>query len=534
MNLRTLLALAAVFSGTVPSLSGDLPRIVHENGRHALIVDGRPFFILGAQINNSSAWPDIMPKVWPAIAEIRANTMEAPIYWEQLEPQQGMFDFSLVDTLVFQARRHNVRLVLLWFGAWKNGSMRYVPEWVKKDTAQCGRVEDASHQRMDILSVYCPATLALDQKAFAALMGHLEEVDGTLCTVIMVQVENETGTWGTPRDYSPEAERQFAEPVPRELISALGKREGSWKEVFGNQAEEAFAAYGMARYVNAVAFTGKAVYPLPMYVNAALRNPEDSGARAGANYPSGGPAYSVIDVWKAAAPAIDLLAPDIYLPSRTAYAATLALYNRADNALFVPEMSNDPSNARFLFSVIGRGGIGFSPFGIDYTGYVNAPLGWNEVSPVALKPFAEEYALLGPMIREIAEWSFKGMVTTAIEEQHVPLQRFDCGRWHVTVSYGLPEFGFGDNPPGNPSLDGCALVAQLGPDEFLVAGIDARVQFALSSSAKGEHMEYRRVEEGVYEAGTWRFRRLWNGDQTDWGLNFKHVPFVLKVKLGTY
>ncbi len=185
-------------------------------------------------------------------------------------------------------------------------------------------------------------------------------------------------------------------------------------------------------------------------------------------------------------------------------------------------------------TLIGMGGIGFSPFGIDFTGYVNSPLGWNEVSTEVLRQFAEEYELLGPMVGEVAHLSFEGKLKTAVEEKAVHSQVFDFGKWQATVSYGLPQFGFGNNPPGNPNHDGCALVAELGPDEFLVTGIDARVSFGLSPTLAGQHMEYLRVEQGVYENGKWKFLRIWNGDQTDWGLNFKHKPYVLHVKPGTF
>ena len=108
-----------------------LPRLVKKDGRFARFVDDAPFLMLGAQIHNSSAWPGMLPKVWPAIQYLHANTVEMPVYWEQLEPQQGQFDYSVVDTLLTQAREHRVRLVLLWFGTWKNGSQHYMPEWMK-------------------------------------------------------------------------------------------------------------------------------------------------------------------------------------------------------------------------------------------------------------------------------------------------------------------------------------------------------------------------------------------------------------------
>src|SRR6266567_1497285 len=109
-----------------------LPTLVHQNGRYALMVDGAPYLVLGAQINNSSAWPEMLPKVWPAIEFIHANTVEIPVYWEQFEPEPDQFDHAVLDTLLAQAREHHVHLILLWFGTWKNGSSHYIPEWMKR------------------------------------------------------------------------------------------------------------------------------------------------------------------------------------------------------------------------------------------------------------------------------------------------------------------------------------------------------------------------------------------------------------------
>lgn len=518
------------------TIASELPRLIEKDGRYQLLVDGKPYFMLGAQMNNSSDWPSMLPEVWPAIEDIHANTLEAPVYWQQMEPQRGHFDFSDVDTIIDQARAHGVHLVLLWFGSWKNGSMNYAPDWVKLDTKRYPRAVNSKGQPMMVLSVFSKATLEADRTAFVALMRHLKQFDGGRHTVIMVQVENETGFWGAVRDHSPAAQKAFESEVPAPLLKAMHKKPGTWQQVFGNDAGETFSAYYIASYVDKIAAAGKEILPLPMYVNDALRDPEEQNARPGRNYSSGGPSFNMIDVWKEAAPSIDILAPDIYLRGRESYLKTLSLYSRSDNPLFVPETSNDPKNAPFLFSVIGMGGIGFSPFGVDFTGYSNFPLGAGDAAK-ALIPFGEEYALLRPMAGEIARLSFEGKLKTAVEEAEsdsVHSEKLSFGKWEVTVSYGLPQFGFGYNPPGNSKRNGCALVAKLGSDEFLVTGIDARVSFNVSPSYHGQHMEFLRVEQGRYVDGSWKFLRLWNGDQTDWGLNFKQEPYILHVKLGTF
>ena len=188
-----------------------LPHLVTRDGRHALIVDGAPFLILGAQCHNSSAWPAMLPKVWPAIEHLHANTLEIPVYWEQFEPEPDKFDTSVVDTIIKQAREHHVRLVLLWFGTWKNGSSHYLPSWMKSQPDKYPRIIGKNGRRVDSPSPHAPATLAADIHAFSALMRHLKAVD-TQHTVIMVQVENEPGSWNSVRDFSPEARSSSMRP----------------------------------------------------------------------------------------------------------------------------------------------------------------------------------------------------------------------------------------------------------------------------------------------------------------------------------
>lgn len=507
-----------------------MPHIVHSHGRYELLVGGKPYVILGAQVNNSSNYPAMLPAVWPAVAQMHANTVVMPIAWEQIEPTEATFDFSFLDTFVAQAREHNLHAVLLWFGTWKNSSPAYTPEWVKLDNGRFPRVVNSEGRRMPSLSPLASATLDADRAAFVALMRHLKAVDPEH-TVIMVQVENETGTYGAVRDYSPRAQRVFEGRVPKELVRALRTRDGTWREVFGAQADEFFHAWNIARFVQQVAAAGKAVYPLPLYVNAALRDPLHPGPPS--TYESGGPTDDALGVWKAGAPAIDLIAPDIYMPDYARYTKVLDLYQRPDNALFVGEMGSKPLYARYLFAVLGHQGIGFSPFGIDFTGYSNYPLGARAVDSKMLEPFAEEYELIGPMMAELADVSYRGDLLGAAEDSAVHVQTIDLGKWKAVVSYGLPLFGNGV-APGNAVPEGGVLVGRLGKDEFLVTGLHARVSFELADKKSKEQVQYVRVEEGTYVGGNWKFLRVWNGDQVDWGLNFTSVPQVLRVRVGTY
>ncbi|MGO9640833.1 MAG: DUF5597 domain-containing protein [Candidatus Acidiferrales bacterium] len=512
-----------------------LPQIVQKDGRYSLFVDGAPYLMLSAQVNNSSAWPAMLPKVWPAIEYLHANTVEMPVYWEQFEPEQGHFDYTVLDTLLAQAREHHLHLVLLWFGTWKNGSSHYMPLWMKRLPELYPRMIGANGRPVDSPSPYATAALQADVEAFTALMRHLKSADGQR-TVLTVQVENEPGTWGSVRDFSPTAQKLFEAPVPAELLTALHKQVNSppanWQQVFGDDADEFFHAWSVARYIGQVAAAGKAVYPLPLYVNAALKNPLSPGSPC--HYECGGATDNVISIWKAAAPAIDIEAPDIYMSDSAQYLAVLDLYRRPDNALLVPETGNSPEYSRYFFAALGHQTIGFSPFGMDYTAYANNPLGATRTTEESLEPFALNYKLVGPMDREIARLNFEGKLQAVAEEKGKPSESLDFGAWKVTVSYGPRQFGSGQNPPGNPEQTGRALIAQLGDDQFLVAGFFCRVDFHVSDPASEKQRQFLRVEEGTYENGIFKPIRIWNGDQTDWGLNFASAPQVLRVSVGTY
>ncbi|HEX6765262.1 MAG TPA: DUF5597 domain-containing protein [Polyangiaceae bacterium] len=513
-----------------PVASPDLPRLVHENGRHALLVDGAPFLVLGAQCGNSSAWPATLPKVWPAVEYLHANTLEAPIYWEQFEPEPGRFDTTNVDVLLEEARAHRVRLILLWFATWKNGSSHYLPLWMKREPEKYPRMLRADGTRVDSPSPHAPATLAADTRAFRALMRHLREADPQR-TVIMVQVQNEPGTWGGVRDFSPAAEALFQAPVPSALLDALDKRGevgGNWAKVFGKDADEFFHAWSVARFIGEVAAAGKAEYPLPLYVNAALRDPLTPPPAA--HYEAGGPTDNVLPIWKAAAPAVDILAPDIYQPDGARHRKVLELYARPDNPLFVPEIGGLPAYAPYFFAALDRGAIGWAPFGVDYVGFRDAPLGAARHDEESLAHFALNYRVVAPALREIARANFEGRLRAVTEEKGEPSQALELGRWKATIAFGVPSRGA--EPKGNAEPIGRALVVRLADDEFLVSGLFCRVDFH-ASDARAQR-EYVRVEEGGYENGVFRAARIWNGDQTDWGLNFSSAPQLLRVSLGTY
>lgn len=555
-QLAKLLLLAGLAVAILGNAS-ELPTMVTQDGRHALMVDGAPFLMLGAQTNNSANYPAALKDVWPSVGKMHANTLGIPVAWEQIEPIEGEFDFSYIDYLVKEAGKRDLKVVLLWFATWKNNAPHFAPAWVKLDNKRFPRVVKQDGDTLNSLSPHFRSTLEADKKAFVALMNHIKKVDKKH-TIILVQVQNEVGTYGSVRDFSPTAEKIFNASVPEALVENLGLKSGTWLEVFGKDADEFFHAYHIATYIDEIAAAGKAMKPLPMNVNVALRNPFHPGLPG--QYASGGPTDNVIDIWKAAAPHIDMISPDIYFRDHKTVDRVLQLYARPDNPLFVAEIGNDQPFARYFYSTLGYQGIGFAPFGMDETDYVNFPLGAREYNDKIVEHFAEAYRLMAPWAREWARLSFEGKVwgvaepmdtltsnekiwnAEATPEENTAevkknaknyTQNLDLGLWNAEVTYGRPMFWI-EPPVGNNPASGGVLIAQLGENEYLVTGFRVRVTFAPSAELEDKKYMIERVEEGRFEKDKWIFERVWNGDQTDWGLNFTSQAHILKVKMATY
>jgi hypothetical protein len=529
---RTLVVLVVAIASCAVSSAVEAPRFIEKDGRWTLLVDGQPYLMLGGQVHNSSAWPSELPAVWKSLAELHANTVEAPVYWEQVEPQPGKFDWGNVDLLVKGAREHNLHVVLLWFGTWKNGNMHYVPQWVKTDTKRFPRVIRADGEPIDVLSANSRSNLDADKAAFVALMRHLKALDGTEHTVLLVQVENESGIIGSPRDFSPESNQEFAGQVPTDLLAAAHKQPGSWNEVFRGDADEVFQLYHQAHYLNEMASAGKAEFDIPLYMNVWLSYPpaelpERRLPIAGLQYPSGGAVQRWVGLWRVLAPALSAIAPDIYGNDPDFVRDVLAAYHRPDNPLLVPEIAKPDAFAKYDFLILGNGAVGIAPFGID-------PRGWNILGDAPAAGHARNFGLLAPMVREIAKLNFEGKLKTSIEEAGQAQQELDFGPWQATIAYGYPQPD-GRRPPGTNDAHGGALVAQLGPDEFLVTGIDASVSFHLPGRLPGIRMQILSAEEGSYQDGVWKSVRLWNGDETDRGLQFHaEDPVVVRIRLGKF
>ena len=453
-------------------------------GSQTLIVDGNPFLILGGETSNSAVTSvhDIRSTdLFPKLRAMGLNTVLVPVYWDLTEPEEGSFDFTLVDTAIEEARRSGLRLVLLWFGAWKNSMSCYAPLWFKQDTRRFPRCRTSEGKPLEIASPFSEEVLEADSRAFSRLMAHLRETDSEEHTVIMVQVENEIGMLEDARDHSSEAERLFRRDIPRELgeylasnagslhprLAALwkqagGRTSGSWTEVFGEglYTDEIFMAWHYASYVESMILAGKDEYDLPMYVNAAM----DSRGREPGEYPSAGPLAHLKDIWRCAAPDIALLAPDLY---DSGYKDWLRRYDLEDNTLFIPEIRLEPDDGvRALYAFGEHDALGFSPFSIE-----DAPL------PPQDYPLARSYGLIRQLMPLICAYRGSDDMRGILFSQEDASDTLAFGDTRLLCSHFFTLPWDPRATDGSVWPEGGAVVISLAPDEFLIAGSGVVVEF---------------------------------------------------------
>ncbi len=548
-RLRAIGAILGLLALCGGAGAAELPHLRKQGTATQLVVDGRPFLIRGGELGNSSGEPDYLRPFWPKLRALNLNTVLAPVSWDLIEPVEGRFDFAAVDALLADARSNDMRLVLLWFGAWKNSMSCYAPAWVKRDLQRFPRSQDAAGRDLEILSPFSTANRDADARAFAALLKHLRTADRERHTVLMIQVENEVGMIPVARDRSAAADARFGEQVPGELLSYLvehadalapelravwqaqgSKRTGRWPEVFGpdEAGQEVFMAWHFARFVEHVAAAGKAEHPLPMFVNAALVRP---GYRPG-QYPSAGPLPHLIDVWRAAAPSIDFLAPDVYFPN---FVEWTRRYTRSGNPLFVPEALRSVDAAtNSLYAFGEHDAIGFSPFGIE------------SVGEPATGMLAASNDLVAQLAGLIAQHQGRGTMAGLLLEHpdnRQPLQlRLGGYVLDVTFERAAPPsladgviVPVGSGPGGAATLPAGGLVIATAPDELVFAGIGVTVTFAADGSR--EQVGLASVEEGGFAEGQWQHLRWLNGDQTHQGRHVRLEPgrfAIQRVRLYRY
>ena len=597
---------AAVLAPCYGQTTGGIPHLQKQGSATQLIVDGKPFLAVSGELgNNTASSLENMQAVWPRLVAGNLNCVLTAVSWAQLEPTEGKYEFALVDGLIQEARKNNLKLVFLWFGSWKNGTSSYAPYWVKENVKRFPRIQIKGEKTVELLSALGDATRDADARAYRALMRHLKLVDGQQHTVIMMQVENEVGVLRDSRDRSALANKAFAGPVPRELMDYLQKNKetlapelrqvlaeqgnktsGSWEQVFGPgkpdsvdmpiqttsppmsreehdtawrklhwPVDEIFMAWNYARFVNKVVAEGKAEYPIPMYVNAWLQQPNMAWP---GTYPSGGPLPQVHDIWRAGAPTVDLLAPDLYLQY---FDEVCERFTRNGNPLFIPETGSNAINAINAF--VKYNAIGYSPFAIERGAGPSSDL-------------TAAYRLITSMAPAIAAQQGKNRMAAIRMNQGDPVAKLSLGDYTLSLTAmgrgRIPiapeptpaaQPGSQQNTPAPGALQGgrgqngqqgqgpaqggrgqadtqaapgqaqggrggvtgqqqagpaVALFIAAGPNEFFMSGGDGNIRVVFTPNTPGPQIVgLGDVQEGKFVAGKWVVVRQLGGDDTGQG-----------------
>ena len=515
-----------------------IPHLRKQGTATQLIVDGKPFLALtGETEEETSTSLENMRSVWPSLVKMNLNTVLPVIYWSLFEPEEGKYDFTLVDGLLQEARRNHLRVGFVWFASWKNGLSFYAPLWVKKDFKRFPRAQTRTGAVPEIFSTiegYSDATRDADARAFAALLRHIKEVDGQQHTVVMLQVENEVGMSLDTRDFSPGGAKAYAGPVPKQLMDYLQKHKdtlipefrkvweaagfktsGTWEEVFGKSTatDEIFMAWHYAQYVGRVAAAGKAEYPLPMYVNAALHRSSpladaigkvEEPAAARRHFAMGGPMDDLLDVWRAGAPAIDMLSPDAY--SANSFASWCARYSRSGNPLFIAEASGGPAGAPRLLYAMGHDAIGTSVYGVEFNLMRNDPT--NELGRV--------YKAMGQLMPLVGEHQGKGTMTSVLLYEGGQTEKVQLGDYTMTVGFGNDRRPGGSTPAPPPNVRRAgALFILTAPDEFyVIASNDIEMAATFTTNTPGPPLVAASVDEGSFVDGRWVLGRSYVDHKT--------------------
>lgn len=554
------------------TLASAQPTLEHKGNTARIVANGKPMLMIGGELGNSSAstLADVQ-RIFPHLHQLGLNTVLAPVSWELIEPREGEFDMTTLDNLLAEARRNDLKLVLLWFGAWKNSMSCYAPEWFKRDVKRFPRAHTPEGRPVEEASSLSKNVLEADKRAFCQIMQYLRDHDREQ-TVVMVQVENEIGMIDVPRDYSADATKLYNSAVPQQLISYLKKNEKTlhpyikeklaldlkslnpkiskssnptptWSQLFGEDiyTEEIFQTWTYATYVQQIAEAGRAIYDIPMYVNVAL----NSRNRQPGQYPSGGPLAHLIDLWHCGAPAIDVLGVDIY---DQGYKAWLEKYHLPNNPLFIPEIRLEDKDAMYALYAFGHhGAMGFCPFSIeDYPLQASASSNdWRDMdlsqddqlnafgsASSALSPLAATYRLLRqaePLILE--RQGTPDMEAVLLDNDHREQEIItpDGIRFTVKHSYSL-----GWEPRAKDAVwpEAACIILRLGKEDYLVLGSGVVITYTPAESGlnwkKGDaRIGLAKCEEVILHDGQQQIVRHLSGDQTHQG---RHV----RIPVGQY
>lgn len=518
----------------------------------------KEMLVLGMQAHNSSTGTFMMDRTIRAAELFGANTLEVPVYWYKIEPQKDVYDMTQVKELIDQVRRTGQKLVILWFATSKNGHPTYAPEYIRTAPETYKVAVGSNGAWVASLSPHCMETLERDKKAFCRLVEFVKEYDAEQKMVIALQIENEMGLANTDRDYSALAQSDYEKPVPEvirqirleddglEAVSQEEIEKHSWKGHFGRHAAEAFCAWYHGTYIGEIAKTAKAIYNIPMYTNVMVM--ENGCEEAGFSYSGGAAVSRVLDIWKVAAPELDLLCPDIYNQTKEDYCRICQAYAREDNALFVPESPcmGVANSMNMIRAVADYNAVGVACFGVENVLD-------NEGN---LLPDAESMAITMQTLRALEPLLIKyrgtGKVHGIIQEEFASSKYLKLPDFHVQIKFMSEDrtpFGYGSainlhNPDNkwNLKVRGRGILIQTGEFEFYMAGAGIAAEFIkrphpadeqayihLSSRWAGQ-LNFLTVEEGHFEGDTWVVDYERNGDEANFAA-YVHGGQAIRIRL---
>ncbi len=528
--------------------------------------DGSPFFAIGGQVHNASGYRvEDLDLAFDALKVIKANSVAIPVYWEQIEPEEDVFDFSELERIIDRVREEGLRLAVLWFGTWKNGTMKYTPSWVKKQPDRFKRVLTPDGSPTAVLSCNCEENRKADEKAFRKLMSFIRDYDADEKTIYAVQVENEPGIiGGTVRDFSEDGERAMKESVPEGLLdyveargcgkvydswkAAGGFRGGDWEATFGDDGSWFMQSYTQACYIDSIAQAGKAIYDVVMYVN--VWDDHQGWDWPGVSFPSGGAVSSVIDIYKYVCKAIDFVSPDIYLPDAESYRERMQSFDREDNPLYIPESQcyGRSVNVKMAFEAVGKhASVGHHIFGVEGVLHNDGTIR-DDCQPIVrtmrmlsdARPLIEKY------------WDRKN-VWTVSQNLDQPCTHIVFGNWMGLIEFDQGkqlsdwrhlEWNFDDDYDDKYDEPARGLIFQISENEFYIVGEGFRVHFAptchdgkinpiLSSNMfLDRDVNYTDCTEGRFdENGNYVIDRYRDGDENDFGVWLREDIGIVHVRL---
>lgn len=545
------------------SSMAQIPSLQKVGTSTCLMVDGKPFVMYCGELHNSTASSMSYMhenRIWEKLEDMHLNSVIATASWELVEPQEGKFDFTLVDGVIAEAKKHGMKVAFIWFGAFKNPMMTYAPSWVKSNPKKYPHAIDEQGQEMEHISVYGSEILKADTKAYKAFLQHLKDTDQDH-TVVLIQLQNEPGLRGTKRDYSTDANKAWKAQVPKAITDYLkankgslqpdmeqiwakygDKTTGNWEDIFGksevnNQAENPipnftehiFTAYGYANYLEQMAKAGKEVYPLPVFINASVFGMNTRGRSLG----NGCSIPEFFDIYKAAAPSIDILTPNSYMQQLDWIGKN---FSWKGNPILIPESTI--IGARGLYIIGEYDAIAFSPFGIDYED--------NELTPTLEKQhrlLGESYNQMQQMGKLITDnlgsdkmrgiYLYTGHETDTVEMGDYvltfsPRKGFDIGALMAPAGGGFAAEG-----EQKQIEQGGAVIVQTSADEFYVVGYGFNADIKLKDGVKSRFCGYDSIWEGRFENGEFIPGRLLNGDERNVFATYDKVN-ALKVKMYHY